>query len=119
MAHDLIHLMRTFFLPAAVVQEAWQPATDIYRTPHGWLVKFDLAGVRPEDVRLGVEGRRLALEGVRRDECLSEGCRCQRLEIAYDRFERTILFPEEIQRARITTEFRLGFLLVRLQEAVR
>ena len=25
----------------------WQPSTDIYRTQQGWLVKLDLAGVRP------------------------------------------------------------------------
>ena len=29
----------------------WRPAADIYRTRTGWLIKYDLAGVRPEGRR--------------------------------------------------------------------
>jgi HSP20 family protein len=115
---DLVHFMRAFFLPAGadVLAECWQPATDLYRTANGWLVKFDLAGVDPNDVSIEIEGRRLTIHGYRRDWCLAEGCHCQLMEIAYNRFERSLLFPEELQRARISTEFRMGFVLVRIDK---
>jgi HSP20 family protein len=118
MPGDLVHFMKAFFLPVAteVPAESWQPATDVYRTDHGWLVKFDLAGVDPGDVRIEIEERRLSVRGQRRDWCLAEGCHYQLMEIAYNRFERSILFPEELQRARISTEFRMGFLLVRIDK---
>ena len=29
----------------------WQPAVDIYKTPEGWKIKLDLAGVRPRELR--------------------------------------------------------------------
>ncbi|MBV9126219.1 MAG: Hsp20/alpha crystallin family protein, partial [Planctomycetes bacterium] len=69
MAGDLIRLMQTLFLPAAeTFQEVpWRPAVDVYRTRQGWRVKFELAGVRPEDITLTVHGRRLTVQGVRRD----------------------------------------------------
>src|SRR5579863_9700859 len=79
----------------------WQPNTDIYRTPWGWLVKFDLAGVRPEDVELTLRGNRLAVRGIRRDYALEECCQCYQMEISYSHFERTVVLPMDTARARI------------------
>src|SRR5436309_9932498 len=75
----------------------WRPNTDVYRTPQGWLVKFDLAGVRPEEVELSVDGNRLSLRGIRRDWCLEEGCTCQQMEIAYSQFERQVTLPGDLE----------------------
>jgi HSP20 family protein len=110
--------MRSFFMPAAEAfrEACWRPSTDIYRTPAGWLVKLDLAGVRPEDVGLSVSGRRLRVKGIRRDINMDDGCRCHRLEIAYSRFERDIEMPIELDAARMATEYRDGFLLVRIRD---
>src|SRR5262249_1271780 len=70
MAHDdLIRLMQSLFLPAADSYRdvTWQPPMDLYRTRTGWLLKLDLAGVRPDDIRVTVQGRRLSIRGMRRD----------------------------------------------------
>ena len=53
----------------------WHPATDVYRTRDGWLIKFELAGVQPEDIDLTVQGRMLRVRGTRRDTCWGEECR--------------------------------------------
>src|SRR5687767_5315842 len=109
MARDLVHLMRSLFLPTAgLARQCWAPSVDVYRTRDGWLVKFDLAGVRPEDVALAVEGRCLKLRGSRRDYCLEEGCHQFVMEISYSHFERGVELPEELDRATMTTEFREG-----------
>ena len=106
-----------FFLPAAAAFRGatWRPAVDLYRTRTGWLAKFDLAGVRPEDIRLAVEGRTLRVQGVRRDYTLEEGCHYHCLEIAYSEFERQVEFPISLEQAVITTEYQAGMLLVRIQ----
>src|SRR5262249_55433119 len=80
------------FLPAgaAARQPDWQPSADVYRTRKGWLVKFDLAGVRPQDIELSVHDNTLSVRGERRDCLVEEGCRHYRMEIAYDHFERSI-----------------------------
>jgi HSP20 family protein len=105
-----------FFWPAATsfVGAGWQPAVDVYRTRTGWLAKFDLAGVRPEDIRLQVEGRTLRVQGIRRDCTLEQGCYHQRLEIAYSQFERHLEFPVSLEQACLTTEYQAGMLLVRI-----
>jgi HSP20 family protein len=116
MSRDLVDLMRRLFLPAADAfrEASWRPSTDVYRTPEGWLVKLDLAGVRPEEVSMTVAGRKLKVKGVRRDWSTNHGCRCYRLEIAYSRFEREIELPVELDPAEIDTEYRDGMLLVRI-----
>jgi HSP20 family protein len=105
-----------FFLPAGqYFQEvAWRPAADIYRIHRGWLAKFDLPGVRPEDIEVGVRHRRLSIQGVRRDWLEEEGLHHYSLEISYSPFERQIEFPESLEQAEIETEYRAGMLLVRI-----
>ena len=48
-----------------------QPAVDIYRCPEGWKIKFDLAGVKLEDVQVLVSEDKLIVRGVRRTISLS------------------------------------------------
>jgi HSP20 family protein len=117
MSDDLVRLMRALFLPVgeAGAQAPWRPAADVYRTPDGWAVKFELAGVRAEDIDLEVFGGRLRLAGVRRD-CAPPGSRSvYQLEIAYSRFERVVELPCDLARAEVTTDYRDGMLLVRIR----
>jgi len=114
MARDVVQLVSLFYTAGTEQTAEWRPATDVYRTPEGWLVKFELAGVRPEDVELTARGRALRVRGRRRDCCLEPGCRQVHMEIAYSRFERQVELPGDLQRARIDTEFRDGMLLVRI-----
>src|SRR5262249_32001761 len=77
---SLFRLMQAL-LPAAEERgEAWQPPADVYRTRGGWLVKLDLAGVRPEDVQVSVSGPLLTVRGMRRDFTASEDCCCYQME---------------------------------------
>jgi HSP20 family protein len=117
MSHDLIRLMHALFLPGTEACEdaPWRPAADVYRTSGGWLVKFELAGVRPEDIDLEVLGTRMTLRGVRRDPTPTGEYRCFQMEIAYYRFERCLELPCQLDRADIATEYRDGMLLVRIR----
>ena len=104
------------FLPAggSYQEVVWRPAVDIYETRTGWIAKFDLAGVRLEDIDLEIKERRLRLSGLRRDWLIQEGCHYHSLEIAYSRFERDIEFPADLTNARIRTDYEAGMLLVRI-----
>jgi HSP20 family protein len=106
-----------FFWPAATAfaGAGWQPAVDVYRTRTGWLAKFDLAGVQPEDIHLQVEGPILRVHGVRRDWTLEQGCHHHRLEIAYSQFERHLEFPVSLEQASLSTEYQAGMLLVHIR----
>ena len=123
MAKDLILLMHALFLPGAEACQdvPWQPNMDVYRTRTGWLVKFELAGVRADEIDLQVLQGRMTLRGLRRDRVLEEARKSggpppvhYRMEICCSRFERVVELPCDLKRAEITTEFRDGLLLVRV-----
>ncbi len=123
MSKDLIRLMNALFLPGveACQNAPWQPNVDVYRTNGGWLVKFELAGVRADDIDLQVLAGRMTLRGVRRDVLLEESEKkgeerpvYHRMEIAYSRFERILELPCDLKQADIKTEYRDGLLLVRI-----
>jgi HSP20 family protein len=118
MGTDIVRLMQGLLAPGGPPLQSigWRPAADVYRVRDGWLVKLDLAGVRPEDVRLSVCGRQLTVEGSRRDCQIEDGQQHYFMEIAYSHFERTIELPRELKQARISTEYRDGMLFVRLTE---
>src|SRR5260370_744004 len=69
----------------------WQPAVDVYRCPEGWKIKFDLAGVKPDDIQVLIaEDNKLIVRGTRRDTVITEGWSYHQLEITYSRFERIL-----------------------------
>ena len=117
MSQDLIRLMHALFLPAAEVlpYAPWRPAADVYRTPEGFSIKFELAGVRAEDIDLEVIGQRLTIRGTRRDLEGHKACRCYLMEISYNQFERSLDLPCNLERADITTSYRDGMLLVHIR----
>lgn len=98
----------------AQAEMAWRPSADVYRTREGWLVKLDLAGVRPQDVSVTWQGSRLQVTGVRRDWVIEEGWSYHTMEITYSRFERTIDLPSDLTQAEISVECREGMLLLRV-----
>jgi HSP20 family protein len=115
MSVDVVRLMHVLFLPELRQEMPWRPAADVYRTPDGWAVKFELAGVRSEDIDLEVQGTRMRLRGVRRD-CAPPGARrVYQMEIAYSGFERIVELPCDLDRADVSTSYRDGMLLVHIR----
>jgi HSP20 family protein len=94
----------------------WCPAADVYRTDKGWIVKVDLAGIRPADIEVTIEGPVLRISGSRRDGTCGEGVSHYQLEITYSRFEKMIQFPRSIEHASIERDYRDGLLILRLKE---
>lgn len=94
----------------------WCPAADVYRTKDGWIVKVDLAGVKPQDVDVIIDGDLLRISGSRRDGTCGEGVSHYQLEITYSRFEKMIRFPRSIEHASIERDYRDGLLILRLRE---
>ncbi|MDA1017489.1 MAG: Hsp20/alpha crystallin family protein [Planctomycetota bacterium] len=105
-----IRPMRSQHVDAA----SWQPAADVYRMLDGWLLKVELAGVRPDELQLLVEGCDLILSGRRRDWIIERGRQCHSMEIAYSCFERRFSLPCRVDNCRIATEYRDGMLVIRI-----
>ena len=92
----------------------WCPAADVYQTNDGWIVKLDLAGIRPADIEITIDGPILHISGLRRDATCGEGVSHYQLEITYSRFEKQIQFPRSIEHASIDRDYHDGLLILRL-----
>ncbi len=92
----------------------WMPAADVYETASGWIVKLELAGVRPQDIDVTARGNLLRIRGRRRDRIVHETRCCRSLEISYEQFERLFELSGGLEQGRITTEYRDGMLLVKI-----
>jgi len=95
-------------------ETCWRPAADIFRTPTGWLIKCDLAGVKTEETTISIAGSQVTIRGARRDSRPEDGSSYYSMEIAYNRFERTIELPCDLAAARAEIHSREGILMLRL-----
>lgn len=117
MTHKPKHNRHFLFRPSGgpdAAETAWRPRADMYRTEFGWLLKFELAGVPPEDIAVHAGGRKLTVTGIRRDFTPETICSHYLMEISYNRFERIVELPCEIDACRIEVEHRNGILIVRV-----
>jgi HSP20 family molecular chaperone IbpA len=121
MDHVERSLLRTLLAssPDTCGPGCWRPAVDVYRRPGGWLCKFDLAGVAPEDFEVHASGHRLKVAGARRDRAVAQGLEAWSMEISYHRFERTVELPCDLLRCRIHCTLDTGMLLVSIEEEGR
>ncbi|HEX8181448.1 MAG TPA: Hsp20/alpha crystallin family protein [Pyrinomonadaceae bacterium] len=95
--------------------QRWSPAADVYQIKGGWLVKVDLAGVRPDEIEIEITGPILRLSGCRRDAYCQETLAYHQIEITYSRFEKTLRFPCAIEGATVERDYRDGLLILRLR----
>ena len=102
------------FAPPGQDQE-WQPSVDVYQTNWGWILKFELAGVRLEDLSVHVSKRAVVVFGIRRDYMVEQGCSHYSMEITYSRFRRSVELPEDLSGAPMRLDYRDGILFVRIQ----
>ena len=90
----------------------WRPAADVYRTPSGWFVKLELAGVPKDEIEVSVSGHLLRVRGRRRDTQFAEAAEHYSLEISYSEFERCIELPCNLEEADVSAQCQEGMLLV-------
>ena len=90
----------------------WNPAADVFRSPNGWVVKVDLAGVCSDELEIDLRDSLLTIRGCRRDTHVHDGCVYHQMEITYSRFEKSIQFPAPIEGASIHRDYKDGFLII-------
>jgi HSP20 family protein len=115
---DLQHLAEEISAgrPKLAITRFWEPRVDVNEEEHRFVIKAELAGVRPEDITLLFvpERKAIVLRGVRpADTFDSDHVSTHQLEILYGEFSREISLPDAAVDARgIRAQYRNGFLIV-------
>ena len=94
--------------------DRWQPAADVFETEAEVVVRFEVAGVKGEDLRVNVEGSVLRLRGVRRNRPTATIARLQQMEISFGPFEREIVVEASFDPDGVRARLEDGFLEVRI-----
>ncbi len=91
---------------------AWEPAVDVREDGDRILLRADLPGVRPEDVKLTWENGILTLAGERKSEQTDKATTFHRFERVHGAFERRFSLPKDADGAATEAHFENGVLTV-------
>lgn len=91
----------------------------MFETKEEVRVRFEVAGVRGEDLRVNVEGSSLRLRGVRRPPPSERIDRLQQMEISFGPFEREITIDGAFDADKVRARLEDGFLEVRIPKRSR
>ncbi len=93
---------------------AWVPAVDIFEEADSIRIQAEVPGVKPEDVKISVEGSVLTINGTKHQTAEERTERVHRYERTYGAFERTFTLPATVDADKIRASYDHGVLAVTL-----
>lgn len=93
---------------------AWVPPVDIFEDADAIRIMTEVPGVRPEDVKISVEGNVLTIQGTKQQVAEERTERVHRYERTYGAFERTFTLPATVDANKISAGYENGVLTVTL-----
>lgn len=95
-----------------IAAAAWTPVVDIFEENEMLRFVVELPGVKPEDVKLTVEGNLLTIKGTKEQIAEEKAEKVHRYERQYGAFERSFTLPATVDAARVTAAYEHGVLTV-------
>lgn len=96
---------------------AWAPPADIQETQNEFLVRMDLPGLDPQNVKVSVHESTLSVRGERRESHEKKDASWHRVERFHGIFERQFDLGATVQTDRIEANYRDGVLEIRLPKS--
>lgn len=93
---------------------AWVPPVDVLEEADAIRIMAELPGVRPEDVKISVEGNVLTVHGIKQQVAEERTERVHRYERTYGAFERTFTLPATVDSEHIKAGYENGVLAITL-----
>jgi len=97
----------------------WRPSMDLYETSEELIVLVDLAGIKPDDVEVLVEGDAVRLRGNRCRPTDKNINHVHHMEIDFGPFNYSFRLPVPIDAEGASSTYRDGFLVISLPKKAR
>jgi HSP20 family protein len=118
MGRNFSEPFRAFEWPAPeAATTAWLPLVDIFEEPDSIRLIAEIPGVRPEEVKISVEGNLLTITGTKQQVAEERAEKVHRYERTYGAFERTFRLSASIDPKNIKATYGLGVLTITLPKA--
>lgn len=109
----LSRMKRPIVLPS---ESRWYPLADVFETDDEYVVIMDIAHIDPKDISIIYKDNSLFVKGIRREISTFKKRHYHKMEIDYGPFERQIPVSVIIDERNIVTNYRDGFLQIRLKK---
>lgn len=93
---------------------AWLPLVDIFEENDKIRLVVELPGVKPEEVKIAVEGNILTIQGTKEQVAEEKAEKIHRYERTYGAFERTFTLPGTVDPEKIKATYENGVLTLTL-----
>jgi HSP20 family protein len=93
-------------------ERVWTPAIDVVREDGHLVVRADLPGIKPEEVKIEVEDDILTVSGEHRESKVEKDKRYVRRERRYGSFSRSMTLPKGVAAKDITAKTHEGVIEV-------
>lgn len=93
---------------------SWVPAVDVYEDPERLSFRFDVPGLKKEDLTVRVEHGMLTVEGKRVFENEKQKSNYHRIERSYGTFARSFSLPSTVASDKVEAEVKEGVLHINL-----
>jgi HSP20 family protein len=93
---------------------AWVPAVDIFEEPEHIRIVAEIPGVKPEDLKISVDGNVLTIQGTKEQVAEEEAEKVHRYERSYGAFERSFTLPATVDTGAIKATHEHGLLTLLL-----
>jgi HSP20 family protein len=100
--------------PGEVSTTAWTPVVDIFEESDVLRITVEVPGVKPEDVKISVEGHLLTIQGSKEHVAEERAERVHRYERTYGMFERSFTLPATVDPEHIKATYEMGVLTLLL-----
>jgi HSP20 family protein len=97
----------------------WTPAIEVSERDGNYVVRAELAGLKPEDLKVEIDGDVLVLQGERKFKHEENKDGVHRTEIRYGQFYRAIPLPEGVKADQAQAKFDNGVLEVAVPVAAQ
>ena len=100
--------------PVESAAGVWTPLVDIFEENEIIRLVAEIPGVKPEDVKISVEGNLLTIKGTKEQVAEERAEKVHRYERAYGAFERTFTLPTTVDAEHIKANYEMGVLTLTL-----
>lgn len=99
------------------VQKGGQLTLDIYETDEEFIIQSTVAGVRPEDLDISIEGDLVSIRGSRKRFSEEKQGKYIYQECYWGEFSREIILPEEVDETKTEATIKNGVFTLKIPKA--
>ena len=110
-------MQNSLAMPEVVSGYDFAPACDFAETSKEYVVRFDIPGIKKDDVKIEIENNRLTVSGERTDKIEEKDARSFLSETCCGAFMRSFTLPTSVDETKVDAHYENGVLTIKVPKA--